>query len=178
MHQVGRYLFYERTRLGFILRSSVLISGFTISDDASVDQNSLASCVSRNEAFPVTKPSACPINTCDLVGADQIPSMVPGLDIHKRLTQIGKDAVDFSRSKRRGASLIQPNRGRRDSLVSSKSSSTIVQDGSAPTVNVKHMPRNSLGLKSPITSNNIGVGSSVSSARSPSIATPERTQSG
>ena len=128
--------------------------------------------------FPVSKPSACPINSCDLVGADHIPSMVPGLDIHKRLTQIGKDTVDFSRSKRRGTSLIQPNRGRRDSLVSNKSSSTIIQDTPTKTANVKNLPLNSLGLKSPITSATIGAGPSGSFARSSSNSNSDRTPSG
>ena len=132
----------------------IFVLGFTITaEDASVDPNSLAACVSRNEAFPTAKIPSSPARSCDLVGADQIPSPVPNLDVHKRLTLIGTDSVDFSRTKRRGASLIQPNRGRRDSLVSQRSSSTISSEPIAATPDFKRRPRNALGLRTMITTN-------------------------
>ena len=121
-------------------------------DDANVDPNGLAACVSRAEAYPTTKLPSSPVSTSDLIGSDQVPCPMTNLDIHKRLTQISTNCLDFGRSKRRGVSLIQPNRGRRDSVTSNGSASTIISDSGVNTPEFKTRPRNAQGLRTMITS--------------------------
>ena len=147
-------------------------SGFSISsDDIDVDQNGLAACINRHEAFPTVKLPCSPVNLNDLLNADQIPTLATGLDVHRRLTQIGVDTVDFSRSKRRGTSLIQPNRGRRDSISSTSSTSTIVSDSGSVTAEIlKRRPRNSLGLRTMIVTDQKRPSQAVTGGSSKSVS--------
>ena len=60
-----------------------------------VDPNGLAACVHRHETFPSSKIPASPLSAAELVGADQIPTPVPNLDVHRRLNQIGQNVIDL-----------------------------------------------------------------------------------
>ena len=123
-------------------------------DDANVDPNSLAACVSRAEVFPSTKVSSSPVTASDLVGSHQWPVPMHDLDSYKRLIQIKSNPVDFGSSKRRGTSLIQPTRGRRDSVSGSNNVSP--DSGvSTPDRSFINRPRNSQGLRTMVTSRSL-----------------------
>ena len=104
LHQESFWIFHPASSLlqvcSSFARSYIsdhLLLGFSISsDDIDVDQNGLAACINRQETFPITKMSGSPINMNDLLTTDQIPTLTGGLDVHRRLSQIGADTVDFN----------------------------------------------------------------------------------
>ena len=101
----------------YILGQAVYDS--TVSNsNSSIDPNGLGACISRAQDFPAGRMGDGPVSASDLIPKDDLPVLISDYCLSKRLNQVQGGSTEPG-SKRRGTSLIQPNRGRRGSNAGS-----------------------------------------------------------